>query len=183
MSNNRSFNESLGLLGGIALACGSIIWGLYSNLKMNKVANNLKMSVDELANGIDPSKVTDAMMAHAVDKAVSNEFGPRIEKAASKCVKDISDDIKAKVTRCVNEAHDDVHDEVKEALMRKVDDVDISKIRSEVIREAKDKAAQKFDDDLNGVLASYNDELSKVSRIYGSIADTLSGAGRANPFR
>lgn len=183
MSNNRIFNESFGSLGGIALVCGAVIWGLYSNFKMNKVANNLKTSVDELANGIDPSQVTDTMLASAVDKAVSNEFGPRIEKAASKCVKDISDDIKAKVTRCVNEAHDDVRGEVKEALMRKVDDVDISKIRSEVIREAKDKAAQKFDDDLNGVLASYNEELGKVSRIYGSIADTLSGSGRANPFR
>lgn len=182
MSNNRSFNENLGLLGGIALACGSIIWGLYSNLKMNRVANNLRMSVDELADGVDASKISESMMASAIDKAISREMGPRIEKVAEKCTKTITNDINQQVTKYVNEVHDDVHDEVKQAFMRKVNDVDISKIRDEVIREAKDKAAQKFDNDLDGVLASYNEELGKVSRIYGSIADTL-GAGRANPFR
>ena len=165
------------------LTCGAIIWGLYSNYKMNKIANVLRTSIDELSDDIDSSDISEAMMASAVDKAITRELGPRIEKVAEKSVKAVSDDIKAKVTRCVNEAHDDVRAEVKQVLMQKVDNIDISKIRAEVIREAKDKAAQKFDNDLDGILSNYNEELGKVSRIYGSIADTLSGANRANPFR
>ena len=52
--------------------------------------------------------------------------------------------------------------------------LDISELRTEVKKEAKEKILAKFDGDLDGILTEFNQNLANVQKIYTSIAENIS---------
>ena len=95
-------------------------------------------------------------------------------KASASAVNQVRDIIRTEVKSAVDKAYADVKKSVAEELRRQVADIDISDVKEEVVERAKDKAAEKFESALDGVLNNFNDNLQNVAKIYSSIAKTFS---------
>ena len=107
-------------------------------------------------------------------------------------MKSVTSDIHTQVNKVVEEAYSDVKDAVKTRLEAQIGDINIDRVRREIVSEGKEKAARvfgealndirdsaksKFEDELNGILNRHNNELDSVSKIYSSIADAMSSRG------
>ena len=73
----------------------------------------------------------------------------------------------------MNTAYSDLKGDVQKEMERQLGNIDISDVRKEVIRRAKERAAEKFDSDLKEVLNTYNRDLENISKIYSSIAEKM----------
>lgn len=144
--------------------------------RLHEVSNKLDRAVDNLVDTkeIDiPKDMINRSIERAVDREVRMQVGDSC-KAATKAVEnDIYKEIKSSVEDEFKRQKGDVAKELK----RQINDLDISEIKKEVIREAKDTAANKFKHDLDDILEKHNDELESVTRIYSSIADKISSIG------
>ena len=165
------------LQGGMILGfIGTIGYAILVTIKLAKVSDKLDRAVDNLVDTkeIDiPKDMINRSIERAVDREVRNQVGD----ACNKAVKDIEKDIHKEVKASVEEEFEKQKGSIGKELKRQVNDLDINEIRKEVIREAKDTAANKFKHDLDDILEKHNDELESVTRIYSSIADKISSIG------
>ena len=108
-----------------------------------------------------------------------------MKNATNSVVASVRNDISREVKAAVSEAYSDIKGAVAKELREQVANVDIRSIRKDVIEKAAEKAAEKFDGDLEEILQKYNADLSNVSKIYSSIARSMSGRddGREMTFR
>lgn len=152
------------ILGGtVVSSVGVLAFFNYRKAKVSEIAKNLSVDI--------PEKV----LEEAVNRAAEEEARSAIYRINNKIIRSYEDDIRKEVQREVDRQKNNLKSDVKEELERKVKRIDIDDIRKEVIDEAKDKVARKFEHDLDDILDKHNDELDKITRIYSSIADKLEG--------
>ena len=169
MKNN--FDMIVGL-GGFIVGFIGIGYAIGARKRMNDICAKIDKSLDEISNGMEID-IPQSVIDKAVDKAVDREVGKAVEKAATTAANDVKQDIYKEVKQAVNESYSDVKASVTEELRRQVAKVDISEARREVIREAKETAADKFDSNLNDILEKFNGDLNNISFIYKSIANAI----------
>ena len=182
--------ENAGVLGLIIGAAG-LVWAGYVAIKCNKIADKVGMSVDDIAKSSN-IQIQDSMVNQAVQTAVDRTARDLVEKASQSAVKAVTNDIHSQVSKVVEEAYSDVKEAVKTRLEGQIGDINIDRVRREIVNEGKEKAARifgeslneirdsaksKFEDELNGILNRHNNELDSVSKIYSSIADAMSSRG------
>ena len=149
--------------GTIVASVGVLAFFNYRKAKVSEIAKNLSVDI--------PEKV----LEEAVNRAAEEEARSAIFRINNKIIRSYEDDIRKEVQKEVERQKASLKSDVKEELERKVKRIDIDDIRKEVIDEAKDKVARKFEHDLDDILDKHNDELDKITRIYSSIADKLEG--------
>ena len=86
---------------------------------------------------------------------------------------DIEDSVKKEIKKAVNTNYEAIESQVKSKIASEIKDLNIEETRQEVIKEAKEAAAKKFETDLDTVLEKYNANLDKVTNIYSSIAQKM----------
>ena len=128
--------------------------------------------IEIMANGIE-IEVDEDFVNEAIERRVDKIAKREVDASTIRAINEIRSDIRKEVRDAVNLAYSDLKGDVEKEISRQVGEVDISDIRKEVIRKAKERAAEKFDEDLKHVLDSYNRELENVSKIYSSIANKL----------
>lgn len=158
----------------VIFGIGCFGYAMYTTAKMSLVAKKLDTTIDNLSKDITVD-LPDRIVEKAVDKAVDREAHRAVSEAANKTVKTITNDIHKEVKNAVNTAYSDLKDDVSKEMKRQVEKIDISDLRKDVIKAAKERVAEKFDDDLDEILNKYNTDLSNVSKIYKSIADKMTG--------
>ena len=149
--------------GTIVASVGVLAFFNYRKAKVSEIAKNLSVDI--------PEKV----LEEAVNRAAEEEARSAIFRINNKIIRSYEDDIRKEVQKEVERQKASLKSDVKEELERKVKRIDIDDIRKEVVNEAKDKVARKFENDLDDILDKHNDELDKITRIYSSIADKLEG--------
>ena len=173
-------NETLGtliILGSIA----AIGYAFNLSMKMKKVAEKLDTTVDKISENVEVD-ISKALVDQAVEKAVNREAKEVVKRAASDAVNKVSKDMHETVKQAVKESYSDVKDAVKDELMKQVNRLDLNDLKREVISSAKERVAEKFDDDLSSILDKYNADLGNISKIYRSIASSF-GHGAENAFK
>ena len=85
----------------------------------------------------------------------------------------VRNDIHKEVKTSVDAAYSHVRSSVTDEVARQVANMDMNKLREEVKNRAKELVVEKFDANLNGLLEEFNGSLSNVSKIYSSIADSM----------
>lgn len=158
----------------VIFGIGCLGYAMYTTAKMSMVAKKLDKTIDDLSKDITVD-LPDRIVEKAVDKAVDREARRAVTEATSKAVKSITNDIHKEVKNAVDTAYTDLKDDVSKEMKRQVEKIDISDLRKEVVKAAKERVAEKFDDDLDEILNKYNADLSNVSKIYKSIADKMTG--------
>ena len=170
---NNKYDGFVCLL-GIGIGLMGVGYAIGTHSKMARISENLDRSIDELA-GKTPVDIPNDMMARAVEKAVAYEVKKTVGKATDGIMADIKRDIHKQVNDAVEGEYSNVKETVLEELVNAASRIDVSRVRSDVERAAKEHALAKFDANLDGIVEDFTKQLNNTSKIYTSIADAMTG--------
>ena len=154
----------LAICGGTVVASAGVIGYFdYKKKKISEIAKNLSVDIPE------------NILNRAIDIAVTDACNREITKCGRIATDSVTSHIRKEVKKAVDKEYSDFKPKVREEMERQVKRIDVDDIRREVVSEAKDKVARKFENDLDDILDKHNEELDKITRIYSSIADKLEG--------
>lgn len=157
-------------LAGATLGLIGIGYGLGMRCKMAKIGEKLDCSIEELASKT-PVDIPDSMIERAVEKAVEMQAKESVKKATDVAIAAVKRDIHKQISDAVEEEYSSVKETVLEELVTEAAKIDVKRIRSDIEKAAKVRAMEKFDDNLDDILAGHNRELENVTKIYRAIAD------------
>lgn len=168
---NNKFDGLVGLLG---VTVGLIGFGYAMGMhnKMAKISEKLDRSIDDLA-GNTPIDIPADMIERAVEKAVACEVKQAVGKTTDRIIVDVKRDIHKQVSDAVESEYSNIKDTVLKELIDEAAKIDAKRVRADVEKAAKEHALEKFDDNLDDILENFNDQLKNTSKIYTSIADTM----------
>ena len=158
------FGATLGLIG--------VGYALGTNSKMAKISENLDRSIEELASNT-PIDIPNDMIERAVEKAVAYEVKQAVGKTTERAMIELERDIHKQVSDAVESEYSDIKGTVLKELTEEAAKIDARRVRADVERAAKEAALEKFNDNLDDILENFNDQLKSTSKIYTSIADTM----------
>lgn len=160
--------DGLGLLvGGVGVACS-----IYMYFRLRSISSKIDLTVEELANK-SVVDVSSAMIDKAVRQAVDREVGKSVSWASNAAVRSVSENLRVQVKKSVDEKYSSVEKAVSDELSRQVSNLDMTRLKEDVTAKAKTAILEKFDGRLDDVLGEFNRNLENVSKIYGSIANTM----------
>jgi cob(I)alamin adenosyltransferase len=164
---NNKFDGIVGVL-GITVGLIGVGYALGTHSKMAKISDNLDRSIDELASRM-PVDIPNDMIERAVEKAVTAQVKDAVGKATDGVLYDIKRDIHKQVVDAVEKEYDNIKDEVLQKATEAAAKIDVARVRRDVERAA----VNKYECNLDDILAKFNDNLSNTSKIYSSIASAI----------
>lgn len=171
MNINISSDLAIAMIGIVAGMLG-VGYAIGQKKKLDDISDKVDKSIEELSADIKVD-LSDTFIKRAVDRAVDRETAFAVRRAVDKVVKDIEENIDRQVKNAVSVVYSDTRKAVVDETAKKVSQIDIQVLRNEVVKQAKDQVAQKFDGSLNGILEDFNRDLNHVSKIYQSIAQSF----------
>ena len=151
------------------------------------INQKLMTKVDGIAASLGVN-VPDEIVREALDKAARGAADQAIRGISSDVMGTYRNEIRSEVRKTVDLAYDNVKGDVKSELERQISNIDISGIKRDIIREAKEKvedeledliekarddAADKFEEELDSIATRFNSDLERGSKIYKTLADKL----------
>ena len=170
--NNKFNSDALIGLVGVAAGLIGVGYAMGTHSKMAKISENLDRSIEDLASNT-PVDIPQNMIERAVEKAVAYEVKQAVGKTTERVIVDVKRDIHKQVSDAVESEYKNIKDVVLEELTNEAATIDAKRVRADVEKAAKEKALEKFDDNLDDILKSFNDQLNNTSKIYTSIADSM----------
>lgn len=168
---NNKFDGLVGFV-GIALGLVGVGYAIGTHTKMAKISDNLERSIDDLASQV-PVDIPNDMIERAVEKAVSYEVKQAVCKVTDKVKHDVEYDMHKQISGAIEEEYSNIKETVLKNITEEAAKIDVKRVRYDVEKAAKEKALEKFDDNLDDILENFNDQLKNTSKIYTSIADTM----------
>lgn len=175
---SKNFDAVVGLV-GIGVGILGIGYALGTHSKMAKISENLDRSIEDLA-GRTPVDIPEEMIKRAVEKSVAYEIKQTVSKATDGVIADVKRDIRKQVSDAVESEYSNIKDSVLSELTDAASKIDVRRVRADVEKAAKEQALEKFDDNLDDILENFNDQLKNTSKIYTSIADSMTGYKSSN---
>lgn len=160
-------NKEYQILAGVGLL-GAIGYITYLHTKINKVSSMVTIAVNKISSEVDVD-ISDALVEAAVEKAIDRE----VRYISTRVRQNIDSEIRGEVEKSVSVERDSVKKSVAKEIEKQVRNIDISDIEREVIKNAKDAVAEKFDRKLDGLLDDFNANLNNIQKIYSSISRTM----------
>lgn len=164
--------KNLALLGISVGVLATAAYTRYIHVKLDKISTEVNSAVDKLSKNISVD-VPDSIIDRAVNRAVEREVGKAIKTISQEVVSDMRSTINKEVKMNVDSSYVSVKASVIEEVSRQVANIDMGKLKAEVKEKAKELVIEKFDGNLNSLLDDFNNSLSNVSKIYSSIADSM----------
>lgn len=165
----KNLDAFVGLL-GISVGLIGVGYAIGTHSKMAIISENLDRSIEDLASKT-PVDIPEDMIRRATEKAVAYEVKQVVKKVTDTVIADVKRDIHRQVSDAVDSEYSAIKDTVLKELTEEASKIDAKRVRSDVERAAKERALNKFDDNLDDILEDYKSNLSNVSRIYKSFAD------------
>lgn len=167
----NKFDNMVGLFGA-AIGLLGIGYAVGTHSKMSKISEKLDISIEDLANKT-PVDIPDSMIERATEKAVALEVKNAVSKATDVVLKEVKRDIHKQVSDAVESEYSDIKESVLEEVTNEVAKIDVKRVRADVEKAAKEAVIEKLDDNMDDILENFNDQLKNTSRIYNSIADSM----------
>lgn len=168
---NNKFDGIVGLL-GVTVGLIGVGYAFGTHSKMAKISENLDRSIEDLASKT-PIDIPDSMIERAVEKAVAYEVKQAVCKAKDAVIVDVKRDIHKQVSDAVESEYSNIKGVVLEEVTNEAAKIDVKRVRSDIEKAAKEAVLEKLDDNMDDILENFNDQLKNTSRIYNSIADTM----------
>lgn len=166
MTINTNFLGKIGIIMGI----GALAYSMYNDIRIDRIAKNIDMSVKELSNKTN-IYVSDSMVEKAVEKAVERATSRAVVDAKYRAEKKIEADVHNQVKTAIDGMYSDFKKSVSAEMTKQASEINMKELKAEVVAKAKEAAMEKFDDSLDDILEKFNSELDNVTKIYSSIAD------------
>ena len=176
--NKDNFVGMIGMVVGLI----GIGYAMGTHSKMAKISEKLDKSIEELADNTTID-IPVEMIERAVEKAVAREAKQAVEKATDTAVSAIKRDIHKQITSTVESEYSDIKETVLEELTEAASKIDVKRVRADVEKAARERAIQKFDDNLDDILEGHKREFENVTRIYRTIADAMAPSQNQNNGR
>ena len=157
---------------GIAGLIG-IGYAIGTHTKMAKISDMLDRSIDDLARSTTVD-IPEEMVKRGVERAVDAAANRAVSKATDEVVREVKIDIRKQVSSAVEQEYSKIKDDVLKEISDAASKIDVARVRADVENKAEKMALEKFDSELDGVLAKFNDNLENTSKIYKSIANSIS---------
>ena len=165
------YDGFVGLL-GVTFGLVGLGYAMGTHTKLAQVSEKLDCSIEDLA-GKTPIDIPASMIERAVEMAVAAEVKQAVEKATDVAVAAVKRDIHKQVSDAVESEYSNIKEAVLEELVTEAAKIDAKRVRADVERAAKERALEKFDDNLDDILLKHNSELENVTKIYKAIADAV----------
>ena len=156
-------------------ATAAVVGGVYAVKMCKKIAdisNSLDKTIKEVSE-MTEVEIEDAMIEAAVERRVNVEVGKAVAAATTKIVSDLESDMRDDIKADVDKEKEFLQDSVKDKIEKEVKKINFDDLRRDVVKEAKEAAAKKFESDLDDVLEKYNENLEKVTKIYSNISASM----------
>lgn len=163
--------ENLGLV-GVAIGVLSVGYTYFVHSKINKMSDAINASIDVISKDLKID-ISDAVIDQAINKAVDREVEKAVRKASNEVVATIRKDLQKEVKTSVNESYSNIRRSVSDEVAKQVANIDLRPLREDVKEKAKQMVVEKFNENLDSLLEDFNNNLTNVSKIYGSIADSM----------
>lgn len=160
---------------GAAVGLVGIGYAIGANSKIAHISDKLDCSIEELASKT-PVDIPETMIERAVEKAVAAEAKQAVSKATDTVIVAVKRDIHKQVSDAVESEYSNIKETVLEELVTEAAKIDAKRVRADVEKAARERALEKFDDNLDAILEKHNSELENVTKIYKNIADTIAPA-------
>ena len=177
----KKFDGIVGIA-GIVVGLIGVGYAFGTHSKMAKISETLDRSIEELA-GRTPVDIPNDMVERAVEKAVAYEVKQAVAKTSDSVIAEVKRDIHKQVGDAVEGEYSKIKDTVLEELTSAASKIDVKRVRADVERAAKERALEKFDDNLDDILDDYKDNLRNVTKIYKSFADAATPSSRETVLR
>ena len=153
-------------------------YGIGVHCKMKKLCEKLDTTIEDLSNDV-PIDIPKEVVDQAVERAAERRARYAVDNAAADVISKIKADIHSDVSSAVSDERKRISEQVTDKIAEKVSKIDEDELRKDVVNKAKEQIAAKFDNKLDDILEDFNSNLSNVSRIYRSIAQTIAGTQNA----
>ena len=159
-------------VGAIFVGFIAVGYSWYSRRKVKEMYDLIEDTVDKMSRTIDinaPQVIVEA----AIDKAVGREVNDIVQSLSRETISRVRADLQKEVKESVVKSYSNIRASVSEEVKKQVSYIDISDLKQEIKDEAKEKVISKFDGDLDSLLDDFNQNLKNVSKIYNSIAGSM----------
>ena len=153
---------------GIGVGLAGLVYGLYSQSKMDRVARKLNVAIDDLADNLD-IEVPKGVVKAATEQAINKEVSKVAHEAIMDIADDINVDIRKQVKDAVNVRFDNLSEKVANELSIQVAKIDTDALSAKVVKKAEEKILAKFDTVLDGSVTDFNKKLSVADQMYASM--------------
>lgn len=155
---------------------GTIIYAIDVTRKLKIVSDKLDRSVDELVS-TEQIDIPQDLIRRSVEKAVKEEAEYQVSRAMTNAAHDIVEKYKEDIEIAVENEFDKQKSGLAKSIKTKIDDIDISKLKREVVREAKEDCANKLKKDLEDISDKYTEQIESMTSIYSTIASKIEAIG------
>ncbi len=162
------------LIGVLGLAAAGVV-GYYmakTYIRVHKVSQKLDKTFAELEN-LPEVEIKESIVDKAVEEKATEAAERAVKRSAAVISTDLENDLKKDIKKAVDAEYELIKGSVKTRIESEIKDLNIDSVKREVVQEAKNTAAKKFEKDLDDVLDKYNTNLEKVTNIYSSIAQKM----------
>ena len=146
------------ITGGLATAV------VYLGIKEKKMSDKYEQAIDNIANNLDIT-VDNEIIHEAVERAVDRETSVQVNTACTKAVSAVKGEINSQVAAAVRVEQEHLKEDTKKAIEKKIANIDISKAREEVIKEAQEIVADRLEKDTEAIKGTYEASIKKVSEM------------------
>lgn len=164
-------NELVSILIGVAGLIG-VGYAIGTHTKLAKVSERLDKGIEELADDME-FDIPEELINKAVEKAVQVEAKKAVERATNETVMAVKKDVRFEVEQAVDKEYERIKDTVLKELSTSASKIDVSRVRRDIEKAAKEAALEKFDDNLDDILEKFNDSLDNTTKIYSSIREAI----------
>lgn len=184
MSMENKSNFAAGICGGsIILGAIGAVFGIIAVHKMNKVANKVGMSVDDIADNTEV-KIAESIVEQAVNKAVEEKAEECVHDAMKRAREDVASTMRVEIKKEIDGIYGDLRGKVTNEIDRQVQNISVRDIEREVASRAEQRALKKFDEAIDGIakklettyvgkldviLNRYDTRMKDVDEIYAHI--------------
>lgn len=166
-----------GLLGaGIGLA--GLGYAIYTQIKMELIANKLSVTVDALSAKTEV-QIEESMLHAAAEKAVDREVLYIARKAATQATIEVKDVMRKEICTAVNAQYENISKSVSDEIAVQVSKINKSSLQKSISDKAERLVVNKFDHQLDDLLDAHTKKLESVDRIYSEIGDRLKTRGES----
>lgn len=158
-------------LGFLAIVAG-IAYTAYLHLRIKETNEVINASIDDVSKDMHVD-ISQAVIDRAIDKAVDREVNKAVRQISYEVTENMRKEIKTQVRASVNDAYSDIRKSVSKQIADDVARLDMDELKREVREQAKDAVLEKFNENLDSMLQDVNQNLTNVSKIYSSIADSM----------
>lgn len=151
------------------MVLGAIGIDIYQN---KQIAKKVDMSVHDLKSAA-ANDIHEGIIRKAVEEAADSAVQDYIRDVKSEVVSQARRVLSDEARKAVREASDTIQKEVGDRVASEAALIDMAALKKSARDKAEQKILDKFDGNLEDLLSKFNDNLSNVQKIYGSIADAV----------